>query len=205
MAGGGNNTASGLGSMVPGGSENVAAGVSSFAAGTFAQALNNGSFVWADNSAHLTVTDSAPNQFVALASGGFTLYTTVNDFAIGATLPSGSGSWSSLSDRNAKANFSAVDGQDLLARLAAIPVSTWNYKAQPDEVRHMGPMAQDFRAAFGLGEDDTHISTVDSEGVALAAIQALYQTVTELKRDLGDKDQQITELRARLARMEQRQ
>ena len=123
----------------------------------------------------------------------------------GATLASGSGSWSMLSDRNVKANFSAVDGQDLLARLAAIPVSTWNYKAQPDLVRHMGPMAQDFHAAFGLGADDKHISTVDAEGVALAAIQALYQTVTELKRDLGDKDQQIAELRARLARMEQRQ
>jgi hypothetical protein len=109
-----------------------------------------------------------------------------------------------VSDRNVKANFSAVDGQALLARLAAVPVSTWNYKTQADSIRHMGPTAQDFRAAFGLGEDDQHISTVDSEGVALAAIQALYQTVTELKRDLGDKDQQIAELRARLARMEQR-
>jgi hypothetical protein len=66
-------------------------------------------------------------------------------------------------------------------------------------------MSQDFRAAFGLGEDDKHISTVDAEGVALAAIQALYQTVTELKRDLGDKERQIAELRARLAHLEQRQ
>jgi hypothetical protein len=56
-----------------------------------------------------------------------------------------------------------------------------------------------------LGEDDKHISTVDAEGVALAAIQALYQTVTELKRNLGDKDHQIAELRARLARKEPRQ
>ena len=117
----------------------------------------------------------------------------------------GSGSWSSLSDRDAKANISAMDSQALLARLAALPIATWNYKAQPDSVRHMGPMAQDFRAAFGLGEDDKHISTVDAEGVALAAIQALYQTVTELKQDLGDKDQQIAELRARLAHLEQRQ
>ena len=90
-----------------------------------------------------------------------------------------------------------MDGQALLTRLAAIPVSTWNYNAQPDLVRHMGPTAQDFHAAFGLGEDDKHISTVDAEGVALAAIQALYQAVRE-------QDQQIADLRVRLARMEQR-
>jgi uncharacterized coiled-coil protein SlyX len=56
-----------------------------------------------------------------------------------------------------------------------------------------------------LGEDDKHISTVDAEGVALAAIQALNQTVTELKQDFGDKERQIAELRARLAHLEQRQ
>ena len=120
-------------------------------------------------------------------------------------LASGSGSWSSLSDREAKANFSSVDSQAILARLAALPIATWNYKAQPDSVRHMGPMAQDFSTAFGLGEDDRHISTVDAQGVALAAIQALYQTVTDLKKDLGDKDRQIVELRSRLAQLEQRQ
>jgi Chaperone of endosialidase len=150
-----------------------------------------------------TLSDSAPGQFVAFAPGGFTFYTNV--VGTGATLAPGSGSWSSVSDRNVKANVSAVDGQALLTRLAAVPVSTWNYKTQTDSIRHMGPMAQDFRAAFGLGEDDQHISTVDSEGVALAAIQALYETMTELKRDLGDKDQQIVELRARLALLEQRQ
>lgn len=98
-----------------------------------------------------------------------------------------------------------MNGKELLARLASLPVSTWNYKAQPDSVRHMGPTAQDFSAAFGLGEDDHHISIVDAQGVALAAIQALYETVTELKKDLGDKDQQIVELRARLAQLEQHQ
>jgi len=60
-------------------------------------------------------------------------------------------------------------------------------------------MVMDFRAALGLGEDDKHTSTVDAESVTIAAIQALYQTVMELKRDLGDKDQQIAELRTRLS------
>lgn len=202
VAGGSINTASGRYATVPGGNSNVAGGNSSFAAGSYAQALRDGSFVWGDSTGAV-VSDTATNQFVARASGGFMFYTAA-DLSTGAILIPGSGSWSSLSDRNVKANFSVVDGHALLARLMALPVSTWSYKTQPDSIRHMGPMAQDFRAAFGLGEDDKHISTVDAEGVALAAIQALYQTVTELKRDLSDKHHQIVELRARLAHLEQR-
>ena len=76
------------------------------------------------------------------------------------------GAWSSLSDRDVKENFAEVDGQALLARLNAIPLLTWNYKAQDPSIRHLGPMAQDFRAAFELGEDEKHISTVDVDGVA---------------------------------------
>lgn len=76
-----------------------------------------------------------------------------------------------------------MDGEAILERLEALPIATWNYKAQPDSVRHMGPMAQDFREAFGLGEDERHISTVDSEGVALAAIQALYHEVSRKEQE----------------------
>jgi hypothetical protein len=196
VAGGYGNTASGQYATVPGGLNNTAAGLASFAGGYGATANNTGSFVWSDSTGG-TLTDFGPNSFVARASGGFAFYTAPGT-STGAYLPAGSGSWASLSDRNTKANFSAVDGQALLARLAALPIATWNYKAQPDSVRHMGPTAQDFSAAFGLGEDDRHISTVDAQGVALAAIQALYETVTE-------QNQQIVELRARLAHLEQRQ
>ena len=200
VGGGANNTANGFYATVPGGTFNSANGQNSFAAGYGAAANNMGSFVWSDSSnynSYGVLTDTGPNSFVARASGGFTLYTAPSA-STGATLAAGSGSWSSLSDRDAKANFSVVDGQALLARLAALPIATWNYRAQPDSVRHMGPTAQDFYAAFGLGEDEKHISTVDAQGVALAAIQALYQTVTEQK-------QQIVELRSRLAQLEHRQ
>lgn len=64
-------------------------------------------------------------------------------------------------------------------------------------MRHMGPMAQDFREAFGLGEDEKHISTVDAQGVALAAIQALYHEVSQ-------KQQEVTQLQDRLAAFESR-
>lgn len=195
VAGGGGNTASGIHSIVPGGFENTAAGENSFAAGHFARATNDGSFVWSDDTlgAGGGLKDTGPNQFVARASGGFTFYT-AGGTSVGATLASGSGSWSSLSDRNAKANLMAVDGHAILERLASLPIATWNYNSQSDSVRHMGPMAQDFREAFGLGEDEKHISTVDSEGVALAAIQALYQINQELTRQVNELQNQVARL-----------
>ena len=87
-----------------------------------------------------------------------------------------------------------------------MPLSTWNYKAQDDSIRHMGPMAQDFHAAFGLGVSDKLIDTVDTDGVALAAIQGLHDLAqereVELDRRLAEKDAEIAELRSRQAVME---
>jgi len=48
--------------------------------------------------------------------------------------------------------------------VSQIPLTEWNLKTQDPSIRHLGPMAQDFRAAFGLGEDERHINTVDSDG-----------------------------------------
>lgn len=78
-----------------------------------------------------------------------------------------------MSSREFKENFATVHGADVLERVVQMPISTWNYKAQGATVRHIGPMAQDFAAAFAVGENDTTISTVDAQGVALAAIQGL--------------------------------
>jgi hypothetical protein len=160
VGGGGGNVAANYGATVPGGSNNQALAIDSFAAGQSAIANYDNSFVWGGCGCGPTQ-DTGPNQFIASAVGGFTFYT---GFYTGAQLPSGSGSWSSLSDRNVKANFATIDGEALLAKLAELPISTWNYKAQDASIRHMGPMAQDFHAAFGLGEDDKHIPNIDSEG-----------------------------------------
>ena len=78
------------------------------------------------------------------------------------------------SDRNAKTNIIPVVAEDVLQKVADLPISQWQYKDSPG-VNHVGPMAQDFRAAFGLGKSDTGISTLDTSGVALVAIQALKQ------------------------------
>jgi Chaperone of endosialidase len=77
------------------------------------------------------------------------------------------------SDRNYKRDFEPVDAEAVLAGVVELPIQTWSYREDDPRVRHVGPMAQDFAAAFAVGDDDRHIHTVDAGGVALAAIQAL--------------------------------
>lgn len=122
-----------------------------------------------------------------------------------------------VSDRNAKANFSSVNPRLILDKLTSIPIQTWSYKTDSDSVRHIGPVAQDFRAAFQLGADDLHISTVDADGVALAAIQGLYQLTVEkdkkieqltdetkgLREEAVELRSEVNELRTRLLRLEE--
>ncbi len=103
------------------------------------------------------------------------------------------------SDRNAKENFEPVDARDVLDKVAALPISRWNYKADRAP-QHVGPMAQDFHAAFGLGTDERHIATVDADGVALAAIQGLNDKVEQRSRKLefenAELRRELAELRA---------
>ena len=106
-------------------------------------------------------------------------------------------SFNPCSDRNVKENFAPVDAQGVLEKVAALPISTWNYK-QDAGSKHIGPMAQDFWAAFGAGMDDKHIATVDADGVALAAIQGLNEKV---EKQLQAKDAEIRELRQSLAEL----
>jgi hypothetical protein len=68
-------------------------------------------------------------------------------------------------------------------------MAEWNHTAQDPSIGHMGPIARDFYGAFGLGEDDKHIATVDADGVALAAIQRLH----ELLREKGEKRSTLEE------------
>jgi trimeric autotransporter adhesin len=185
-------------STIPGGYMNTVADPFGFAAGDQAQALHSGAFVWADSRGY-AFPSTAVNQFSARATGGVRFVTGLDGSGnpdAGVSLAAGSGSWTSLSDRNAKENFAPVNAQAVLAKVAALPLSTWNYKAQPAAIRHIGPMAQDFKAAFHVGESDRGITTVDAEGVALAAIQGLNQK-------LNEKDAEIKDLKARLDKVQQ--
>lgn len=124
----------------------------------------------------------------------------------GAFLSNG-GVWTNASDRNQKENFAPVDTRQILARVAALPVTQWNYRSEPG-VRRVGPVAQDFHAAFGLGSNDTTIATGDESGVALAAIQGLHLLMQEKdakieaqQRDIEQERHEIADLRSELDEM----
>jgi trimeric autotransporter adhesin len=223
IGGGGANTASGYRSTVSGGSDNVAKGdYSTVPGGHRGHALHRGSFVWAD-ATEADFTSRAENQFWVRSTGGAAFVSAVDvagNPTAGVRLPPGGASWSSASDRNLKENITGVDGADILRRLSAIPITRWNLKAQDPAIKHLGPMAQDFHMAFGLGEDERYINSVDADGIALVSIQALYQIVTALEektaavdRKAADLDRKtadldriaagLEELRARLTRFEQ--
>jgi hypothetical protein len=194
VGGGYHNIASARYATVPGGYFNTAAGEFSFAAGYRAKANHRGAFVWADKSTIGDLASARSDQFLIRAAGGTLIYS--NPFhTAGVELLPGASAWSSVSDVALKRNIRPVDGKEILSKLAEIPISRWSYKAQNPNIEHIGPMAQDFYGAFGLDEDDRHISTIDLDGVALAAIQGLYELVQE-------KDAEITALKTRLTGLE---
>jgi hypothetical protein len=196
VGGGQNNTASGDYSTVPGGSRNTAGGAGSFAAGRSATASHDGSFVWGDGTQ--AANSTADNRFEVLAAGGVVFYS-----GAGSVSFTGGGAWNFSSDRNLKENFSPVDPRTVLERVSEMPITRWNMKKQAASQTHIGPVAQDFHAAFGLnGGDDTHINGADETGVALAAIQGLNEIAKEKEAQIRDQQEQIADLKARLAIVE---
>ena len=136
--------------------------------------LATGVYFGADGRARFDVNN---DEAVLIYDDGTNLITTTAG-APGARLTIG-GTWTNASSRDGKENFTPVDGQEVLASLASMPITTWNHKVEDPSIRHMGPTGQDFYAAFGLGDSDTSIGTLDADGVALAAIQGLYQLSQE--------------------------
>jgi len=198
VGGGSDNTASAESATVPGGANNSAGGQYSLAAGENAQANNNNSFVWGDGTR--IATSQAANSFNVLATGGVYFY----DGPGGVYLSNIATAWTSISDRNAKKNLQPVDTVAVLDKLAAIPVQQWNYKWEKDnDPPNIGPMAQDFKAALYPGRDDTGISTLEFDGVELAAIQGVNRKVEDLKTENAGLREQNAALEKRLQALEQ--
>jgi len=125
----------------------------------------------------ITEEDSGSTEFFLAATGNLTIAGTLTE----------------NSDVNSKTNIQPVDPTEVLERVAELPISTWAYK-KDDQVKHLGPMAQDFYQQFGLGNSERKIATIDTSGVALAAIQGL-------KREIDRKDDEIRALRAAIDRL----
>jgi len=179
VSGGQENTASDIFATVPGGDKNNAAGAYSFAAGHRAKANHPGSFVWAD-SWDADFTSSAANQFNIRAIGGVRIYTNSN-LTSGVTLAAGGNAWVAVSDSTKKRNIRLVDTREILKKVDELPIKQWSYKSQDPSIEHVGPMAQDFWKLFHLGEDSLGISTIDPDGIALAAIQELKVRTDEIE------------------------
>ena len=102
------------------------------------------------------------------------------------------------SDRNLKKNIAPADTDAILKKVGELPIATWTYLEEPPTVRHLGPMAQDFHASFGLGDDDRTYHSIDAHGVALAAIQALEHVVKQQEQRIEKLERENRTLGQRL-------
>ena len=199
ISGGTSNTASGFGSMIPGGYNNLASGNFSFAAGRQARALHNGAFVWADTSPP-TFFSTRQNQFNVRASGGVHVFS--NAVATtGVRLLPGSNAWSIASDRALKEDFHPLDKQQVLAKVQQLSIQNWKLRDEAGNVRHVGPVAQEFQTAFGLGSDERYLHSGDVDGIALVAIQALAEQVEMLQQKNMELQRQNTALQMQMSRV----
>jgi hypothetical protein len=160
---------------------------------------HGGSFTFSDSSWEEPLAPLRDNSFNVRATGGvkFLTGTSRTGRNLGVVLEAGSSAWSALSDRESKDQIREVDGVKVLKKLIGMPITTWSYEGE-DAVRHMGPMAQDFYGAFGLGSDSRRISTIDADGVALASLHGLHsaherlaERADSLKRMLEEEEKAL--------------
>jgi hypothetical protein len=162
------------------------------ALGSVVTAAGDGSFIFGDRNISYQA-PAAANSFMVRAFGGLGFNTGVD---IGCDLPAGTGAWSCTSSRLAKEGFTDVDGEMVLRKLAAISIQRWRYRHTTGP--HIGPTAEDFYGAFGLGESSTKIAAVDAQGIALRAIQALEQRTATLQQENDDLRRRLAAVEARL-------
>ncbi|SDD42695.1 LPXTG-motif cell wall anchor domain-containing protein [Dyadobacter soli] len=203
----GNGTTAAQVSSFAVGESNVASGAASVAMGYHAHTnARQGSFVFSDRSSADTLRAGVNHSANWRLSGGFRIFTSSN-LSTGLTVQSGStvsnwgqsdaviststgamlttgGVWQNASDVNRKHRFEQIANEEILEKLRKLPVTRWSYKTEAENIRHIGPMAQDFYAAFGLGSDNRGIGTVDADGVALAGIKALEERTRNLAGEL---------------------
>ena len=142
--------------------------------------------------------------------------TSTNPLTVGTDTTNGNGAyltpggvWTAGSSRTFKEGFAQIDAGNILAKVIELPVQTWFYRNDHQEGRHMGPVAEDFSALFGLGNDDKHIGGVDESGVAFAAIQGLNRKVEDengkLKQENSELRNKLDDVLARLSKLETKQ
>ena len=152
-----------------------------------------GCFLYADRSTTDTLVAPAPigagslydNKFIVRSAGGVIFYSDSNLIS-GVQLFPGAGSWSSLSDSSKKQNIKKIPISSALSKINNINVYEWNYKSQDTSVKHVGPMAQDFHKAFGLGNSNLAITSVDMDGVILLGVQGVNNRLDSMYEQLNN-------------------
>jgi hypothetical protein len=214
------------------GEDVTASGAASVAMGYHASTnARQGSFVFSDRSSVDSLRAGVNHSANWRVSGGFRIFTASN-LTTGVTIQSGAsvsnwgqsnaviststgaylgtdGVWHDVSDVNRKHLFADIAGETVLDRLRGLAIRTWSYRVDPVSVRHIGPTAQDFHAAFGYGADPTTIAPIDESGVALAGIQALdarsahqQAEIDALRAENAAQARAIADLRAALAQVQ---
>jgi hypothetical protein len=222
-----NTKSSGSASTAIGGST-MASGIFSTATGCFTTASGHwstamgsyvstnghwGSFIIGDGYNTTTFSNDNDNEFQAVFTGGYRLWST-RALGHGVYMTGGTSGWTNISDRTKKENFEGIDGEDLLLKIRHMPITKWNYRQSDASIKYIGPVAQDFYAAFHLGGTDSlGINSINIDGVNMAAVQALEKRTAELREktaelhaktiELETVKSRVTELEARLTRLEE--
>jgi trimeric autotransporter adhesin len=172
----------------------VAIGTQAYATGIYSIALGSGantngrdgSMVVGDDTYFQTAYSSADNQLTMRFSGGYRLWSSYPDSVAGVYMRHGQSGWSNYCDRNIKENFRELDGEEVLEKIRNMPVTEWNYKKGDSSLKYVGPMAQDFYAAFHLGGTDSlGINSISIDGVNMAGVKALEKRTSEMKGELA--------------------
>ncbi|TKB99053.1 tail fiber domain-containing protein [Pedobacter cryophilus] len=203
------------------GEDNTATGAASVAMGYHAHTnARQGSFVFADRSTVDTIRASANHTANWRVSGGFRIFSSSN-LSTGVTIQSGAsvsnwgqsnaviststgaylstgGVWTNTSDVNKKHLFKKISNEEILQKLRALDIKEWSYKFEDESIRHIGPTAQDFHAAFNLGTDTKSIGTIDADGILMAATKALEMRTKKQSDDIDKLITENLELRKRL-------
>lgn len=159
------------------------------------------------DSSNFDFNSTAANEFSARATGGVRFVTGIDDTGVpdaGVALAADGTAWGTISARAAKENLVDVDPVEILEKLAALNIQQWNYRFHDASVKQIGPMAEDFKAAFGLNGPYTGtITTQEIDGVALAAIQGLNRKLEERDAVIAQLQAEVAEIRTVLAERSQ--
>ncbi len=170
-------------------------------------ASNNGfqgTFIWSDGSATAsadTFRNTANNEFAARATGGFRFRTNLTG-TTGCNLPAGSGVFNCTSSKFTKENF--LSEGNVLSKLRKINVTSWNYISEGNQVRHLGPMAEDFYDQFKLGTGNTSIGVQDLAGVSIAAVKELDEQLQQKNAEIERLQNEVKQLRSSQSELEKR-